>query len=995
MSIINQQDGGVADKKLIEFRWISIATAAVIAVFPLAVLMAVSAKTIIALLISPGMTDGYRVGALAALGESKTGEFAVPFVIFGVLFFSAFAVYTRSRKQVLDSTFAYFVFTQCLISLPAIVPFFFGLGRPLYSITNSPFLLVAILQVPSALFYLASKRSLKRLVEQSWSVSFVVAIFMLPATFALASLGFATLTRYLLAPITLPFALSAIIVSTTLLSSVFSLSWVMKTQKISLQVVLAYGFAISAMLALPLLLPPLLRDGSSTIPVPGVQIKVWVSLIAIIGTLIVMETLLRSKQVGGDKAFKGISSLAVAALIVPLRGNYFPPNIPSDDFHFGENFSPAILWQQFGQVPYVDVILPRGVIQNILPQFMNGLLNQGSASTYQYVLIVVAFLIVAFAHAVLRASLSFPLATLMVLLLGLANNYFEGDLFTISLMILVLFLMLKRANAVALGFMISVSCTLSILAYPLMGLATTAAIGVAFTALVVGGFSNKTRNDIRYAAVAVLSTLVSTFFIFISPFAPSLEGAIRYVVGNAGSNNDAFGIPLDSTWRASFTFGQIISMSFALGLFVSLVLIWNRRRGIHLALMTNIRAVGVAAVPATLALILTGRYLGRIDVDDWFERAAGGSIVIVGLVIPAVLVLIGSGSERRFALPAIGLATLVSLVVVPMGNGAMLSSSFGLLQAQLPWASSEYVNEVLKFGLGQGDPSHLAKVATLRTSSQEFRPGEPVLNVTNQSALFGYLNWTSPMGYLAPYNIESTQAERSVVERLSQNSPDFALIGPATELDGKSLTLRTPLLSRWLMENYIPLPCDAFIWALSREQFSLHGSSNLVCPKNPSPGFQEASSALWAKSIGAPADLGVIPHSWGRRSGVPSEQISIGTPIIAESKSSGEVLFDLGFSQKTFLNKGDLLHLSLSCLSSSPDPITSSFTGTVSWGEQNESSTNQSSTFSAGVGEFVIPLDAYPTWFIGEVSPRSLRLALPKDGCSVEWEVKPTLSNRT
>jgi len=345
------------------------------------------------------------------------------------------------------------------------------------------------------------------------------------------------------------------------------------------------------------------------------------------------------------------------------------------------------------------------------------------------------------------------------------------------------------------------------------------------------------------------------------------------------------------------------------------------------------------------------------------------------------------------------MAVCISIVILPMGQGGVLRSSLGLLRAPISWPSAAAEQMVPQLGIGQADPAYLASIMELEAISKNLPLGESVLNLSGRGTLFGYLGWRNPTPYLAPYNIESAEAEKGVVEELDLHKPHYAFIGPGSQHDGLSLTLRTPLLAKWLMSNYTPVQCGSSTWATLGTGVNASGVDELNCLPISAAVKQESDfKALWATSIGTPMDLAMIPASWGARSRESSERRVTATRSKAQNDTAITQTFDLDLSE-WLTSEDHLLLLTSQCPSNdgaeSPSPTSNGVSrASLNWGGDNASDVARQSAFEWGSGRFIIPLDAYPTWSLSKAPPKSIQLSVPAIDCSGGWRVQGSLIPR-
>lgn len=972
-----------------------------VAAIPLLLLTALAAQITASWVLPPAALDSFRWGNLAMSDHTKTGDALFPFVFFGLLLL-AWALTRRAfGTRAPTRPVTQFLLLEAACAVPIIVQSILGTGRPLLPVVDSPVLAACVMQLPPASFFLVWTWLGRRRTLSARARSHFLPFLLLSSTMALAALGTVTGLRHVVAPTPTPPAVAivvALIVAVGLSGAVaLLLAWDGPDRKVALSA----GFTAAAALTLPLLLPPLMNQEGRAVPVPGPDLVSWQIALTLLGILLVVEALLRHIWRPNHRIWFSIPSLAIAILVAPFRATYALPAINSDDYHFGEAIAPFKLWLNFGQVPYTDLLLPRGILLNVFPDAVNTVLNDGSAAALDLVFVVITVVVAAIAHLLLRRAVGFGLATAAVLLMALANTTMEGDLLIGALLLWTLAFALRRPHPIVLGVVVVAVNTVAILAYPMMGLVsaglTVGAVGLGF----VGALLSRSRADIGYAALATAAGLATAIAVGLSPIGPLVLSATGYVASNGAANAEAFGIALDVTWETPFAAGQVISMGFVLGFFVSAFLIWQKRPSLRAPQLSRYLVLGVAAVPAVLVLVLLGRFFGRVDPGQWPIRLAAGSLLVLGLVVPGVVRLVAKEKSRTLGRASIAIAACLSIVILPMGQGGGVRSAVGMLDAPSAWTSADAAEQVPVLGLGNGNPDHVAEVAELQSISSELPPGEMVLNLSNRSALFAYLGWDNPLPYLAPYNIESAAAEDDVVARLDHDPPTYAFVGPGPQPDGGSLTLRTPMLASWLTANYTPIRCGGFTWATLGTGEGGIGAGELICPPAAEPSTETDPSpsvpALWAASIGAPADLNRVPAAWGSRAG---QLAAVDAPVTETAASVGETQaqsfeVDLGTLPG---EPTDLLALSASCAANptaaAPSTSNGNSRATLTWAGAGDPGARTAS-FEWGAGKFIVPLDAYPEWSLADSQPERVELTVPGIDCPGGWTVQASSMQRS
>ena len=968
---------------------------AIVAATPLLVLAALGTQILVGLLLPPAALDSFRVGQLAQSGKTKTGDALFPFVFFGLLLLVAGLTRRFLGNREPPRPLKQFLALEAVCAVPIIVQSFLGTGRPLLPVVDSPVLATALVQLAPACFFLVWTWLVRRRRTSAQARRQFLPFLLLSSTMALAALGTVTALRHTLAPTPIPPALVitvAAIVAVGLSASVaLLLAWEGADRKVTLSV----GFTGAALLTLPLLLPPLMAQDGRAVPVPGPDILSWKIALTLLGILLVVEALIRHIWRENHGFWFAIPSVAIAIFAGPLRATYGLPGINADDYHFGEMISPFTLWLNSGQIPYTDQLLPRGILLNVVPDAVNTVLNDGSAAALGLVFVFIAVVIAAIAHLLLRRSIGFGLATVAVLLMAIANTTMEGDFLVGAMLLWTLAFALRRPNAIGLGVVCVVVNTVAILAYPMMGIVsaglTVGAVGLGF----VGAALSKSRAEIGYAVLATVAGVATAIAVGLSPIGPVVLAAIRYVVSNAAGNSEAFGIALEATWETPFAAGQVISMGFVLGFFASIYLLWQKRRNFRTPQLSGYLSLGVAAVPAVLVLVLLGRYFGRIDSGEWPIRLAAGSLLVLGLIVPGVVHLVAREKSRTLTRVSIAIAACLSIVILPLGQGGGVRSSLGMLDAPSEWTSAEATTTIPTLGLGMDTTAHTAELTELRSISSDLPPGEKVLNLSNRGALFAYLGWNNPIAYLAPYNIETAAAEIDVVAALEKDPPTYAFVGPGPQHDGGSLTLRTPMLAHWVADNYTPIHCGGFTWATLGTGDTGIGAGDLICPDTAETDAVTSIPALWTASIGAPADLGLIPASWGARAG----QITAVDATVTETASPNATQnqsFQVDLEPRG--NPTDLLVLSAVCAANPQAAAPSSSSGnsraTLTWADTGAAD-GRSASFVWGAGKFIVPVDAYPEWSQADPPPESLQLVVPGIDCPGPWRVRASSMQRT
>jgi hypothetical protein len=370
-------------------------------------------------------------------------------------------------------------------------------------------------------------------------------------------------------------------------------------------------------------------------------------------------------------------------------------------------------------------------------------------------------------------------------------------------------------------------------------------------------------------------------------------------------------------------------------------------------------------------------------------RPLFGSLVTIGLVIPVSLFLIQKRGFRALAFAFVGGGVILSLVVNPILQSGFQRSLFGAVYQPAEWDSTSSNEDIPALGLGSADASYLGGLNNI-AQINEALSGLRIENLSNRNALNAYFGWPNAGGYLAPYNIPNTQVEVNEILAIAASDPDVIFLGPGTWFDGVSMTLRTPKLSAWLLENYTPVRCDSSYWAVPTDTAGRAAFAQFPdeCIEALIP---MEKSEIWADSIGAPIYLGFLPYSWARNE---METTPTGTVQLVEDRSeTGTTIWsavvDEGFAAST-----EFLVIEASCRSGpsfSPDPFNENPMRTSSaqliWNTQGQVGPSSWIDFRWGQGKFMVPVYAYPKWASSPGRNLELGFRASNGECDDGWEV--------
>jgi hypothetical protein len=965
-----------------------------LAFVPMSIAIALLAHFLVSGLAGAFVFPELKSGYLAYFGSSKSAELVFVTTLWGAL--AAFYLFGASKfiKTNFPSQSLVFVLGQLTLSLLFIIPSLFSRIGSL-SGQDSPLYFVALAQILALLGFLVSKR-IARGVNRNVFPERKMDLFQEGIWFGIFALAWIPAAGILV------FARWAGIISTTepmkiqmfhiglsvstvgvaLLAQFLAKNVLLKSSLTGI-IIAAYGIS-----ALFLLLPPLLTIHREPNLIPGIDIGAWRLLFATLAALIIIETAWRFwLNRGSNNKYGAVSSLALAALAVSFRTGGGAPSISSDDYHFGEIFTPVYLFLE-GGIENVGN-MARGPMANLLPGIVNFAFFDGQASTMAYSLPLIALLSAAICHIAIREIAGLLPATVIVFTFGVANHYLEAEVSALVLVFVAISLISSRRNPVGKGFLIAALLSLSIFVYPMMGVAgTLLTLGVSF-ATVIGSYLGTSRDDLFDSAAKFLSAFASFMLLVLLDPIQQLHRSITYVITQAGSNTIAHGIPLDFTLHLTFDFALLLTLSFGIGVIVPLLLLVKSRENIRMPSRQGYYDLALLVLPLFFVVGLSGRFLGRIEPDMFSLRPLYGSLVTLGLVIPMTLFLVKKRGFRTLGFVFLGAGAMLSLVVSPILQSGFQRSLFGAVYQPGEWNSTSFNENIPALGLGNADPSHLGYLNNISQINEALR-GMRIENLSNRNALNAYFGWPNAGDYIAPYNIPNTQEEVREILAITASDPDVIFLGPGTWHDGLSMTLRTPTLSAWLLENYTPVRCESSYWAVPSDIAGRTAFAKF--PEECIGAFiPMEKSEIWAESIGPPTGLNLLPYAWARNE---VETTPTGTVQLVEDDSEPGLTTLSAVVDKAFVATTEFLVIEASCRSGpgfSPSPFDENPQRTSSaqliWNTEGQTGPSSVIDFRWGRGEFLVPVYAYPKWESSSGRDLKLEFRAGNGECAGGWEV--------
>jgi len=565
---------------------------------------------------------------------------------------------------------------------------------------------------------------------------------------------------------------------------------------------------LAAQLGLPflfLLMYPaklVFANGDTTAYDTAVFLRMLVAVAILAGVFDVIRRYLKNTKSGELKAL--FSPVAIFAIIVLLKyGSTLPPSISQDDYHFGERL---LGWWSYAQgtIPYLDYIPSHGVVNDDLFMFLSSIFYDGTASSINQssrlglvILSFVAFL------SILNFSKSLKLSFFVILFLPVSVTW------TFFLIFLCLFFNEKLIN-IPSKWLIAwmVSAPIIILAVPGQGLLLVVASGIMATRCAwIQWRDGDKRSWIAIGVTASVLLIVAAS----TPLGGMLFSAIRYVLENGPINQLAYGIPWDRSLEANkdkglmFVLVQMAWMTIAI---LCATIIYSKRKELK-----NLDGVVYPVITVFLFILLLIPYsMGRIDPNN-MSRA--GSISFAGwvMLLPlAVWPMINLKNKAPlFLLMACVFALFPGFFINRISYSGLFSAVSPTIRTP-PLRSGQSVG-LDNVGNARVENEHWEQLVKLNALfNAKLSPDETYLDLTSRNAQYFYLNRKPVVEVTAPYNMVSPSQQKRVVERLSENPPPLALLQARNIVhDGGGLALRSPILYRFVIDNYSPSFEDGFI----------------------------------------------------------------------------------------------------------------------------------------------------------------------------------------
>lgn len=562
-----------------------------------------------------------------------------------------------------------------------------------------------------------------------------------------------------------------------------------------------------------LILPDLYLTGTGQ---PAIQATVWLWVLGI-GLVLAAaaDVVVRYKNSASNHTTdltQLLSPVAIFATILLFRnGATVIPQVPGDDYHFGESLLGWWSFWEFGKVPYIDYFSPHGAFVDDIGGFISLIFYDGTAATLAEAdrLATTLTMFVAFI-ALRKYTGSLGLAYVSILLFGFIAR-------KLYFLILVPFfcLWLNEWNSKPqtwLWFWL-ISALALVLFVPPQGL-----LAVLASLPVVALHLYRARQSEWKRDVLLLAVLAGTLAVF-TPFPALLNGAIRYVLENGPINQIAYGLPWSWSWsgavqdkgKAILVVGlEVLRMSWVwVPLLAAILIVFLFRQPER-----RLYLIGVALPVLLFASLLTPYAMGRID-PSAISRA--GLLANFSWAVLLPLLLAPLLSLRGRAVLAVGIAFVCSGIGLANVNKDGLHSVLEKNQIGNLWSGAEH--GLKNMGSGLVELQHVDRLERInRFLSSHLAHREAYLDLTGRNAQYMYFDRPPPVSTTAPYNLAPIKQQQSAVEQLSKALPRIALLeADNINNDGGGMALRTHLLYRFVLKNYAAELHDGYVYGIAKE----------------------------------------------------------------------------------------------------------------------------------------------------------------------------------
>lgn len=785
----------------------------------------------------------FTVGTITFLGTSKNIDY---FIIIGftIGFVLSYLLINKIINSLDDDELLDFKTISLVLSLPAVVWF----GNLIFSRELNVTLLIlsSILQLYMILIYSVKRINTKEIAEYSLLASFFSGFSIFAWSFF--SNRVLDIENLWLLKIANPYLSTRFIIVVGFLLLIYSFIFY-KLEKYKNKILLLTQFSLPLLFLM--LIPQKVVSNNQLISLYPINYNLYyfVLFLICIAVIFVIKRLF-TKNIKFDYALSSFSLIAILFFIKSYL--IIIPTASPDDYHFGEFLIPYWSLINFGQIPFVDIVPARGLI-NYFDGYLTSTFFELKASYFEIIKNMLMLFYVSILFFVLRKFFNIFLSFIITLSFSTLNIEVSGiDIFNTAILVLIVhFFIVKRYYmflAMSLLFI-----TIAILFAPGQGIILALSITPLGMYSLYKIFSYDYKIALRFLTFLLLPYIL---IIILTPLFDILYGAIVYAKEQSSLNSISYGIPwyfsANSFPNANYWLFEIVRSGyvFIIGLSFLILIKYFFDKKLH-----NRREVIVfSSIIFITSILFIIRGAGRID-PGAFSRLGLATSWIIGVLLPILIFYI---------FPRYKSVILTSIILFFISIFGYIGNSLSLNQliskvnsnTQLP-LNFKYAEkmEINNFGNSVFDELHMSRILKIKAFlDKTLDKNETFLNLTNRNALYFYLDRKSPIETGAFYNLLSEGQQQRAIEILAKDIPKVAILEADNFLhDNVKLPLRSPLLYRFVMQNYQPLEVDGIIYGIRNDMFNKFKEM-----------ISEKEQINLLEKVFSTSNLQFIPSEWGK-----------------------------------------------------------------------------------------------------------------------------------
>ena len=678
----------------------------------------------------------------------------------------------------------------------------------------------------------------------------------------------------------------------------------------------------------------------------------------------------------GSSIESAFSPMCLIGLLLFIKlGAVGAPIINQDDYHFGEFLLPWWSLSAYHMIPYWEFSPARGLV-NYVPGFLSSALYDGSAASIAATVPFAAAGYLVFCYPIVARSIGLFPAFLAFLLMPLANGVSEIDILITAALCVICEANLRLSSSRWLPVWVVVGTAAVLIAPGQGGLLVLATMPLGIIAL----FKALTNERAGFFSSAGILIVFFAVLSLLTPLGAMVTGAVRYAIEQTTINSVANGIAWSHSWAGGGT--SIINQWLWEGARTSFILvaivacIVMLRAAIGGQYNMGKRAI-VFAIPIFLLMILyTFRAAGRID-PGAMSRLGFASIWAFSLLLPVLLIAAYGKNCRAFILVTCTfLAAILSPHFGQLDMMSVLKKTTAVIDTPANVIQGRSVG-LASLGNGIIEEKQLKRLKAIkRVLSILVDPGETYLDLTNRNTHYFYLGYRPPIEVGAVYNLVGDGQQYRAIQTLEKGTPPVVLASADNVLhDGGSTAYRSHLLYRYVVERYIPIRIDGFIYLVRPDRMARVAELADIKDAMATDEYRK----LLLDFVFRKAFIEELPVSWGRSlKSLKNKMLlvksfqSTATTLLHSVRDDGggnysitgsdpHITFDIS-DWKLNGNEAGMLTFDFTCTGANSKPQIEIYWGT----NTTEPSESTVVRFVAEDGPLVVPLDAAPRWLQAE-----------------------------